>query len=232
MANHLDLEEQEQLDQLKHFWKQYGNAITWILILVLSFFAAWNFFHQWQRNQATQAAAMYEEVERIVSLGEDSKIERVFGDIKQNFSSTTYAQQAGLLVAQYFYSKGQLDIVKVTLAWVAENSPDLGYQAIAKLRLAAVLADSKNFDSALTYLNETYPHGFSPLVSDRKADIYLLQGKKSDAITEYLNAFKSFDEHSEYKRLVQVKLNSLGVDPLLATSSTATVANQQTEGGK
>jgi hypothetical protein len=29
MAKHLDLEEQEQLDQLKHFWKQYGNLITW-----------------------------------------------------------------------------------------------------------------------------------------------------------------------------------------------------------
>ena len=29
MATHLDLEEQEQLDQLKAFWKQYGNLITW-----------------------------------------------------------------------------------------------------------------------------------------------------------------------------------------------------------
>jgi hypothetical protein len=35
MAKHLDLEEQEQLDQLKHFWNQYGNLITWVLIAVL-----------------------------------------------------------------------------------------------------------------------------------------------------------------------------------------------------
>ena len=39
MANNLDLEEQEQLDQLKHFWKQYGNLIAWALILVLGVFA-------------------------------------------------------------------------------------------------------------------------------------------------------------------------------------------------
>ena len=41
MANQLDLEEQEQLDQLKHFWKQYGNPITWVLIVVLAGFSGW-----------------------------------------------------------------------------------------------------------------------------------------------------------------------------------------------
>jgi len=50
MAQHLDLEEQEQLDELKHFWKQYGNLITWALIAVLSAFAAWNGYQYWQRS--------------------------------------------------------------------------------------------------------------------------------------------------------------------------------------
>ena len=44
MANQLDLEEQEQLDQLKHYWKQYGNMITWVLIAVLGAYASWNFY--------------------------------------------------------------------------------------------------------------------------------------------------------------------------------------------
>ena len=60
MANHLDLEEQEQLDQLKHFWKQYGNPITWGLIVVLAAFTGWNVYQYWQRNQASQASAMYD----------------------------------------------------------------------------------------------------------------------------------------------------------------------------
>jgi predicted negative regulator of RcsB-dependent stress response len=229
MANHLDLEEQEQLDQLKHFWKQYGNAITWAMILVLSAFAGWNFYQQWQRSQATQAAAMYEEVERVVKLTDVEKIDRVFSDIKDKFASTTYAQQAGLLVAQHYYSIGKLDSVKTTLEWVADNSSDHGYQAIAKLRLAAVLVESKAFDAALKHLNGTYPPGFSALLSDRKGDIYLLQGKKIEAINEYSSAFKNFDEHSDYKRLVQVKLNSLGIDPL-ATSAAA--STQPSESGK
>ena len=99
MANQLDLEEQEQLDQIKHFWKQYGNLITWLLIVVLGAFASWNFYQYWQKNQSSQAAAMYDEVERTVKLAEPAKVDRVFADMKEKFPSTTYAQQAGLLVA-------------------------------------------------------------------------------------------------------------------------------------
>ncbi|MEY3944815.1 MAG: hypothetical protein RL697_828, partial [Pseudomonadota bacterium] len=56
MATHLDLEEQEQLAELKHFWNTYGNLISWVLIAVLGAYAAWNGWQYWQRHQATQAA--------------------------------------------------------------------------------------------------------------------------------------------------------------------------------
>lgn len=213
MANHLDLEEQEQLDQLKHFWKQYGNLITWSLILVLGAVASWNFYQHWQRSQATQAAAMYDEVERVVKGADAAKIDRVFTDMKDRFASTTYAQQAGLLVAKQYYSVGNVDAAKAALGWVADKSADQGYQAIAKLRLAGVLMESKAFDAALTQLSGSFPANFAALVADRKGDLLLLQGKKAEAVAEYEKAFKSFDERTEYRRLVEVKLNSLGVDP-------------------
>lgn len=213
MANHLDLEEQEQLDLLKHFWKQYGNLITWALILVLGAFSSWNFYQYWQRSQATQAAAMYDEVERAVNSADASKIDRVFTDMKERFSSTTYAQQAGLLVAKQFYSVGNINASKLALAWVADKSSDPGYQAIAKLRLAGVLIENKAFDEALKQLNGSFPSNFDALVEDRKGDIFMLQGKKTEALLEYQKAFKSFDDRMEYRRLVEVKLNALGVDP-------------------
>lgn len=213
MANHLDLEEQEQLDQLKHFWKQYGNLITWALILVLGAFASWNFYQYWQRNQATQAAAMFDEVERVVMSGDTTKTDRVFSDIKDRFASTTYAQQAGLLVAKQYYSAGKVDAAKAALGWVADKSTDPGYQAIAKLRLAGILIDTKAFDEALKLLSGSFPTSFDALVADRKGDIFLLQGKKAEAAAEYEKAFKNLAERNEYRRLVEVKLNALGVDP-------------------
>ncbi len=228
MANQLDLEEQEQLDQLKHFWKQYGNLITWALILVLGLFASWNFYQYWQRSQATQAAAMYDEVERVVKSSDASKIDRVFADMKDRFSSTTYAQQAGLLVAKQYYSVRNIEASKDALKWVANQSSDPGYQAIAKLRLAGVLMDAKAFDEALTQLNSAHPASFDALVADRKGDILLLQGKKTEAIAEYEKAFKSFESRTDYRKLVEVKLNSLGIDPQLTGVAGADVKNKVT----
>ncbi len=219
MANHLDLEEQEQLDQLKHFWKQYGNLITWALILVLGAFASWNFYQYWQRSQATQAAAMYDEVERVVRSGDTEKTDRVFADIKDRFASTAYAQQAGLLVAKQYYGAGKVDAAKAALGWVADKSSDSGYQAIAKLRLAGILIDTKAFDEALKLLGGSFPASFEALVADRKGDVLLLQGKKTEAIAEYQKAFKGLTERNEYRRLVDVKLNALGVDPNSASDA-------------
>jgi predicted negative regulator of RcsB-dependent stress response len=226
MANHLDLEEQEQLDQLKHFWKQYGGLITWLLIVVLGAFSGWNFFQYYQRGQAAQAAALYDEVERVVKSADVAKIDRVFSDIKDRFPSTAYAQQAGLLIAKHYYSTGNLDSAKGALGWVADKSSDLGYQATAKLRLAGILIESKSFDDALKQLSGSFPDSYSGLLADRKGDIFLLQGKKQDAIAEFEKAYKGFDERTQYRRLVEVKLNSLGVDPNIHNNPPAIVASK------
>jgi predicted negative regulator of RcsB-dependent stress response len=212
MATHLDLDQQEQLDQFKHFWQQYGSLITWFLIVVLGAFASWNFYQYWQRSQSTQAAAVYEQVERVVASADEARIEQVFKDMQQGFPSTVYAHQAGLLVARHYYNSGNTDAAKAALSWVADKAADPGYQALARLRLAGILIESKSFDEALTQLNSTFPAHFEALVADRKGDLFLLQGNKTQAIVEYQKAYKLIDERTEYRRLVEVKLNSLGID--------------------
>jgi predicted negative regulator of RcsB-dependent stress response len=213
MANHLDLEEQEQLDQLKHFWKQYGNLVTWALVVVLAAYAGWNGYQYWQRNQSTQAAAMYDELERVSRQGDLAKVDRAFGDMKERFSGTVYAQQSGLLVARLNYDAGKVDAAKTALAWVVDKSSDESYQAIARLRLAGILADAKSYPEAMAQLAGSFPAEFAGLVADRKGDILTLQGKPLDAKIQYQNAYKALDERTEYRRLVEIKLNALGVDP-------------------
>ena len=212
MANQLDLEEQEQLDQIKHFWKQYGNAITWLLIVVMGAFASWNFYNYWQRSQAQQAAALFDEVDRAVLASDAARMDRVFSDMKDKFGGTAYAQQAGLLVARQYITLEKTDAAKAALAWVAEQSSDAGYQALARLRLAAISMESNNFEEALKLLSMSYPASFEALVADRKGDVLVLQGDKAKAVTEYEKAYRLFDARTEYRRLVEVKLNALGVD--------------------
>ena len=222
MAQHLDLEEQEQLAELKHFWKQYGNLITWVLILVLGSVAAWNGYQYWQAKQASQASIMFDEVERAVQAGDVVMIDRSVADMKDRFGGTIYAEQAGLLAAKVHYDKGNLDASKAALSWVADKGKDEGYQSIAKLRLAGMLLETKAYDEALKMLAGTFPKDFAALASDRRGDVLLLQGKKAEAKVEYEKAYKGLDERTEYRLLVEVKLNALGVDPVaLITSSAA-----------
>jgi predicted negative regulator of RcsB-dependent stress response len=225
MAKHLDLEEQEQLDELKHFWREYGNLITWVLIAVFGAIAAWNGWQYWQRTQAVQAATLYDEVERAAQAGDIARVERAFADMKDKFGGTTFAQQAGLLAAKTLVDKGNTEGAKAALAWVADKASDEGYQAIARLRLAAVLAEAKSYDEALKQLAEPLPRQFEPLAADRRGDIYKLQGKKAEAVAEYTKAYKGLDERAQYRQLVGVKLTALGVDPRQLTAPAAVAAS-------
>ncbi len=213
MAKQLDLEEQEQLAEIKHFWNQYGNLITWAMIVVFGSIAAWNGWQYWQRTQAAQASAMYDEVERAAQAGDTSRVERAFSDMKDKFGGTTYAQQAGLLAAAVMQDKGKTDAAKAALGWVADKASDEGYQAVARLRLASVLIEAKAYDDALKQLSADFPKEFAPLVADRRGDVYNLQGKKAEAKAEYEKAYKGLEDRIDYRRLVEVKLSALGVDP-------------------
>ena len=212
MARHLDLEEQEQLDELKHFWNQYGNLITWFLIAVFGSFAAWNGWQYWQRTQAVKASVLYDEVEQAASSGDTARVELAFKDIRDKFGRTTYAQQAGLVAAKVLAEKGKPDAAKSALQWVAEDASDEGYQSLARLRLASLLVETKAYDEALKQLSSGIAREFEPLAADRRGDIYNLQGKKDQAKAEYTKAWQGFVPESEYRALVEVKLTALGVD--------------------
>jgi predicted negative regulator of RcsB-dependent stress response len=225
MAKHLDLEEQEQLDELKHFWKRFGNLITWLLIVAFGALAAWNGYQYWQRSQGAQASQMFEEVERAVQSGDTARVDRALADMKDRYGSTLQAQQAGLLAAKAYFDKGNLDAARAALTGVADKSTDDGYRAIARLRLAGLLIEKKSYDEALAQLPESFPKDFAPLADDRRGDIFLAQGKKAEARSEYQKAFKGLGDRTDYRRLVEVKLNALGVDPANARSAAAAGSN-------
>ena len=221
MAKHLDLEEQEQLAELKHFWKRYGNVISWVLIAVLGAVAAWNGYQYWQRNQSSQAAVMYDEVERAAVAGDVPKLERVMADMKDRYAGTAYAEQAALLAARIYQDKGNLDAAKGALAWVAGKGKDAGYQSVARLRLSGMLLESRAYEEALQQLAAPMPKDFAPLAADRSGDILLAQGKKTEAKAQYQSAYKGLDERSDYRRIIEIKLNALGVDPVVKPAAPA-----------
>jgi predicted negative regulator of RcsB-dependent stress response len=213
MSSHLNLEDQEQLDELKHFWKSWGDLITWVLIVVLGSYAAWMGWQSYQGKQAAQSAALYDTVERSALSGDLALLDRSVNDIEEKFASTTYAQQAALLAARVYNDKDRKADAKKQLTWVIDQASDEGYQTLARLRLAALLVEDKAYDEARTQLTAKTPEAFAPLMADRLGDLAMLQAQPAEAVQHYKNAWKGFEPNADYRRLVAVKLAALGADP-------------------
>ncbi|ABM94952.1 YfgM family protein [Methylibium petroleiphilum] len=228
MATHLDLQEQEQLDSIKHFWKQYGNLITWVLIIALGGFAAFNGWQWMQRDRSVKASVLFDELDKAVIAGDTDKAARVFSDMKDRYGSTAFAGQAGLLAAKAQFEKGQNDAARASLEWVIGNASDKEYAVLARLRLAGVLLDEKKYDEALKALPTDPPQSFAGLAADRRGDILTAQGKPAEARTAYQAAFDAMPPTLDYRRLVEAKLTALGAAeaPAAAASAAATGASK------
>ncbi|MBK1688636.1 YfgM family protein [Rubrivivax gelatinosus] len=225
MATQLDLQEQEQIDALKAFWKRYGNLLTWLLIAALAAYAGWNGWNYWQRDQALKASAMYDELDRAAAAGDADKSGRIFADLKDRYAGTAYAEQGGLAAAKVQFEKGQVDAAKATLAWVADNAAEDEYRTIARLRLAAVLSAAKQFDQALAQLDGAKAAGFEALVADRRGDVLAAAGRNDEARAAYEAAYKAMADTVDYKRLIEAKLTAMGATPAPAAPAASGAAS-------
>jgi predicted negative regulator of RcsB-dependent stress response len=224
MATQLNLEEQEQLDSLKAFWKRWGALVTLLLVLALAAYAGFNGWQWYQRDQSAKAAAMFDELNAAAQVGDAQKAGRVFDDLKSRYPATIFAAQGGLLAAKLQFDKGQADAALASLNWVASQAKEAEYQTVAQLRLAGLHLDAKRFDEALKALDAARAPDFKALVADRRGDVLLAQGKAADAVAAYKDAYASMDTSTDYRRLIEAKLTALGAAPAPAAAASAASA--------
>lgn len=211
MANHFDLEEQEQLDQLKHFWKSWGGFISAVVFIFIFIFAAWNMYGYWKNRQAVQASMLLELIKTSIASGDLSRVDQAFSEIKSKSPKTIQAAQAGLLVAKVNYDRGENDSAKSALLSVINNSSDVNQKVVANLRLINILFEEKKYDEAFEKLSMSFSGAFDGLGKDRRADLMLMRKNNKDAISDYLIAYQKYDDNLGYRKLIEFKLNSLGV---------------------
>ncbi len=204
-----DLEEQEQIANLKAFWDKYGNFILTVVTLVLSLFAAKNGWEWWQRREAAQAVVAYEQLEKAVTDKNLAALKDASSSLLENNKRTTYAQMGALMAAKAFYDAGDARSAKAQLQWVIDQGSDKAYVAAARIRLAGVLLDEKQADEALKVLNAEVPKPFEPLLADRRGDVFVAQGKADDAKKAYETALAGLQNNAEWKAVVQMKLDAL-----------------------
>lgn len=204
-----DHAEQEQLASLKAWWNQYGNLLTWLLIAVLAAFAAWNGWKYYERSQTTQAAQLYDELQKAIAGKDAEKIQRAASDMQERFGRTAYAPMSALAAAKAAFDANDLTAAKARLQSVIDRGSD-EYKAIAKIRMAGILLDEKAYDQGLALLSGDFPASFASLVADRKGDLLVAQNKIDEARTAYRTALEKSDERNPARQLIQMKLDAIG----------------------
>jgi len=213
----LDLEEQEQLDQLKAFWQKYRNLITGVLTVVLFAYAAYSGYGWWRNSQALEASKLYETMISAVAKGDQEQTLRAANDLQKDFARTPYAAMSSLIAARIAADAGDSAKAIDYLRWASKNASNDGYLALAKLRLVTQLIEQggeKDFAEADQILKETPVAGFEALWLERRGDWYLAQKKNAEAKKSYEDAWKALNQAKEFpeeaRRLLKVKLDAVG----------------------
>jgi predicted negative regulator of RcsB-dependent stress response len=215
-----DLEEQEQLDELKTWWKMHGNLVTAVVTVAALAVLAWQGWNWWQRNQSAQASSLYGGLQQAVAQKDAKRAREMAGELIDKYSGTAYAGMGALISARIQLESGDTKTARAQLGWAAENVKDDSLRDLARLRLAAVLLDEKAYDEALKQLAVDPVESLLPRFGEMKGDILAAQAKPAEAKAAYETALAKLDQaadggvtaaaHRAYRELLQTKLDLLG----------------------
>ena len=207
----LDLEEQEQLAELKAWWKQYGNLVLLVIIAAALAVAGWGGWGWYQRNQAAQASALYDTLAKAVGAGDAKVLRDAGGALTEGYPRTLYASMGALAAARFHFDRNELKSAKAQLQWVIERSPSEEYREIARLRLAHVLLDEKAYDEALKVLEAKPLDAYAAQGAALRGDLLLAKNQPAEAKAAYRQALeKAGGQGGAFREGIQLRLDALG----------------------
>ena len=204
-----DLEEQEQLDEFKVWWKKHGKLAINLVLAALVAYAAWQAYHYFQNKKAVEASVLYQTLVTTDAAKIDD-IKAQSAKLMDSYSSTPYAGRAAVFSAKSSAATNDTKTAKTQLEWAVKNAKESAIRAIASLQLAGILFEEKNYDGAIKLLSSDFDKGFSGLKDDLMGDILMAQGKKPEAKKAYENALEGLDTQGKLYQYTLHKLESLG----------------------
>lgn len=213
-----DLEEQEQIEELKTWWKLHGTLVTGVITAAAVAVVGWQGWQWWQRGQAGQAAQLYGGVQQALAQQDVKRVRQLSGELIDKYSGTAYAGMAAMLSGKVLAETGDLKSAQAQFGWAAEHAKDDGLRDLARLRQAVTLAEEKRFDNALALLSVPPAPALMPRYLEVRGDILAVQGKAADARKAYDEALKALEAARKeegmptgpYGEILQAKRDAAG----------------------
>jgi len=198
----VDNTEEEQVEQIKKWWKSNGKQIIAGAVIGLAGIWGWNTYTEYQDNQSLNARSLY------LNYASDSNNLGAYDKLTTDFSSSTYSDQAILLMAKYLFDAGSYaQALGVIKPLINNTSPVIANSAA--LRTASIHLQLGQHEQALSILEGQSDNDFSGLVYNLMGDIYLDLGNHAEAQKYYSLAIDNVTENSNLTQLIQIKLDDL-----------------------
>jgi len=205
-----DLEEQEQLDELKAWWKRWGKLTVAGVAIVAAAAGGWRYWQYQGEVQRVEGAVIFGKLTQSLQGG-DTKAAREAGSaLIGKYPNTPYAPRAALLLGKLSAGEKDGKGAQAQFEWVIANSKEAALKDLARLRLASILLDEKQYDAALKQLASAHSDAYGFRFDDLKGDVLLAQNKPADARSAYDAALKKMDAGNPYRQVVELKLDGLG----------------------
>jgi predicted negative regulator of RcsB-dependent stress response len=205
----LDLDDQEQLDELKLWWNKYGKITISLVILALLAYASWQGYQYMQYKKAVEASALYQSLGQIDPSKAD-EMKTLSSKLTTDYVGTPYAGRAAILQAKSQFLAGDIEGAKSQLEWATVNATETSIKAIASLQLASLLLADQDYAGAEKVLSANLDKGYMGLKQDLQGDILLAQGKVDEAKKVYADALLNLDPEGRLYMFTKQKLESLG----------------------
>lgn len=187
-----DLEEQEQIAALRSWWKQYGGWATGLVLAVAMGWLGWYGWQTYQKTQNADASRVFLVLQQASAQQNTSQVKQAAGELVNQYPRSQFASLGALLAASTLEAAGDSKSAEAQLAWVAENGKH-AVRGTARLRLAGVQMDQKDYDAALKTLSETPPAGYAARYNAARGDAYVAQGKLNEARASYNAVLKDLE---------------------------------------
>ena len=200
------IEEEQEINQLKDWWKENGKTIIVAFILGVGGMFGWRYWQAHQAEQIAQASAQYDALIYSAQQDEQAKKANIEQFVQAN-SKTAYAVFALLDEAKKAAEKQDFAAAEANLNQALTQSQDEVLISIVALRLSAVQFQLGQLDNALTTLHQVKSESFNARKAILTGDIQVAKGDKVAAKKSFEQAQQSGSQLEQ--QMAKMKLNNL-----------------------
>lgn len=201
--------EQEQIQQIKTWLKQYGFTIVLGILLALVLTTAWRYWQTYQENKLIHASFVYDEMLNLRAQNKMDAALKQANKLITDYPGTPYAPMATLLRAKDAVSKKNYSEASTQLQWVLDHSKDSGLREIALTRLARILIAEKKPQEAIRSLATIDDKSFMGLIDEIRGDAYFSMNDMTSARSAYKRALQELPNAEMMRPILKMKYDNL-----------------------